>query len=185
MAQFFLIIVVCYLLPKLTLGVADADHTLVHNQTIAVGQSLVSETKFLSWDFSILENLETFFWGWYKAMPEVVVWIANWNNPITHSQGVVIAISSIGSLAMSRGGTRWISLFVTISRHFHQTSTFTFCWWFYVQILAPMWRGGEGKTYKDNPFINCFWGPCLKLCQWRCTFIKRLKKRGSYKQWLV
>ncbi|XP_057790586.1 G-type lectin S-receptor-like serine/threonine-protein kinase At4g27290 [Salvia miltiorrhiza] len=83
-----------------------ADDSLLHNQKIAIGQTLVSETQVFELGFFQPGKSTNVFLGiWYKATPDIVVWVANRNNPITDSQGVVFAVAENGTLLISRGGS--------------------------------------------------------------------------------
>ncbi|XP_057790553.1 G-type lectin S-receptor-like serine/threonine-protein kinase At4g27290 isoform X3 [Salvia miltiorrhiza] len=88
---------------KLTSG---AGHSLFNNQTLAIGHTLVSETQVFELGFFRPGKSANLFLGiWYKAIPDTVVWVANRNNPITDSQGVVFAVAGNGSLLISRDGS--------------------------------------------------------------------------------
>ncbi|KAL2496093.1 Receptor-like serine/threonine-protein kinase SD1-8 [Forsythia ovata] len=52
--------------------------------------------------FSPGRSKDRFLGIWYKATPEIVVWVANRNQPITDSQGI-LTISRNGTLVLSRG----------------------------------------------------------------------------------
>ncbi|KAH6775703.1 hypothetical protein C2S52_013264 [Perilla frutescens var. hirtella] len=93
-------------------GFSSAVDTLFHNQSIAVfgERTLVSQNQVFELGFFCPGKSRNIFLGiWYKATPDIVVWVANRINPITtHSQGlgVFFAISENGSLAISsRGGS--------------------------------------------------------------------------------
>ncbi|XP_057797288.1 G-type lectin S-receptor-like serine/threonine-protein kinase At4g27290 [Salvia miltiorrhiza] len=80
-----------------------ADDSLFNNQTIAIGQTLVSENLVFELGFFRPGKSPNVFLGiWYKAVPDTVVWVANRNNPITDSQGVVFAVAGNGTLLISR-----------------------------------------------------------------------------------
>ncbi|KAL2496103.1 G-type lectin S-receptor-like serine/threonine-protein kinase [Forsythia ovata] len=78
--------------------------TLSANQTIRDGQTLVSEGQIFELGFfSPGRSKDRFLGIWYKATPEIVVWVANRNQPnITDSQGI-LTISRNGTLVLSRG----------------------------------------------------------------------------------
>ncbi|KAK6132612.1 hypothetical protein DH2020_033642 [Rehmannia glutinosa] len=80
--------------------------TLFPNQTLAVGQTLISENLIFELGFFSPGTSRNKFLGiWYKSTPGVCVWVANRNNPITDSQGVFLAIAGNGTLVISRGGS--------------------------------------------------------------------------------
>ncbi|XP_057790584.1 G-type lectin S-receptor-like serine/threonine-protein kinase At4g27290 [Salvia miltiorrhiza] len=83
-----------------------ADHSLFNNQTLAIGHTLVSETQVFELGFFRPGKSTNLFLGiWYKAIPDTVVWVANRNNPITDSQGVVFAVAGNGTLLISTSGS--------------------------------------------------------------------------------
>ncbi|XP_057790570.1 G-type lectin S-receptor-like serine/threonine-protein kinase At4g27290 [Salvia miltiorrhiza] len=80
--------------------------TLLPNQTIGIGQTLVSENQIFELQFFSPGKSSNMFLGIrYKSTPDVVVWVANRNDPITDSQGVVLATSGNGSVVISRDGS--------------------------------------------------------------------------------
>ncbi|KAK6132851.1 hypothetical protein DH2020_033414 [Rehmannia glutinosa] len=80
--------------------------TLFPNQTIVVGQTLISENLIFELGFFSPGTSRNKFLGiWYKSTPGVCVWVANRNNPITDSQGVFLAIAGNGTLVISRAGS--------------------------------------------------------------------------------
>ncbi|KAK6132853.1 hypothetical protein DH2020_033404 [Rehmannia glutinosa] len=80
--------------------------TLFPNQTLVVGQTLISQNLIFELGFFSLGTSRNKFLGiWYKSTPGVCVWVANRNNPITDSQGVLLAIARKGILVISRGGS--------------------------------------------------------------------------------
>ncbi|CAA2982886.1 G-type lectin S-receptor-like serine/threonine-protein kinase At4g27290 isoform X1 [Olea europaea var. sylvestris] len=92
-----------YSLTFLKLSVA-AD-TLSANQTIRDGQILVSEGEIFELGFFSPGNSNNRFLGiWYKTTPDVVFWVANRNNPIIDSQGI-LSIARNGTLLLKRGKT--------------------------------------------------------------------------------
>ncbi|KAH6775702.1 hypothetical protein C2S52_013263 [Perilla frutescens var. hirtella] len=112
MAQlFFATILFCLLhsiaFLKLTFG---ESHTLLYNQTITIGQIMVSNNSVFELGFFRPGKSGNVFLGiWYKATPDIVVWVANRNNPITtyshEEEEVVFAISENGILSISRAGS--------------------------------------------------------------------------------
>ncbi|KAL8506039.1 hypothetical protein ACS0TY_017048 [Phlomoides rotata] len=80
--------------------------TLFPNQKISIDQTLISQNQLFELGFFRPgKSLNLFLGIWYKSTPDVVVWVANRNNPITNSNGVTLAISRNGSLVISRGGS--------------------------------------------------------------------------------
>ncbi|KAL1567052.1 G-type lectin S-receptor-like serine/threonine-protein kinase0 [Salvia divinorum] len=107
MAPSLITAILCSVLLKLTCG---ANHSLLHNQNIGIGETLVSESQVFELGFFHPGKSRNVFLGiWYKFTPDVVVWVANRNHPITHSQGVIFGISESGSLCISRrdGAVIW------------------------------------------------------------------------------
>ncbi|XP_057790574.1 G-type lectin S-receptor-like serine/threonine-protein kinase At4g27290 isoform X1 [Salvia miltiorrhiza] len=108
MALFFFITILCSLLHSipflsLTVGAVD-DCTLFPNQTLVVRQTLISPNQVFEMGFFSPGKSSNRFMGiWYKSTPEVVVWVANRNHPITASQAPVFKISGNGSLVISSG----------------------------------------------------------------------------------
>ncbi|KAL8506031.1 hypothetical protein ACS0TY_017041 [Phlomoides rotata] len=87
---------------KLSFGV----DTLVPNQTISIGKTLISHNQDFEMGFFSPGNSKNSFLGiWYKNTPDVVVWVANRNNPISDSHGVSFSISGNGTLAIRRNGS--------------------------------------------------------------------------------
>ncbi|KAL8505994.1 hypothetical protein ACS0TY_017013 [Phlomoides rotata] len=102
MAQF--VAILCMLLLKSSFAVDT--HTLVPNQTISIGQTLISHGQDFEMGFFSPGNSPNRFLGiWNKNTPDVVVWVANRNNPISDSHGVTFSISRNGSLMISRNGS--------------------------------------------------------------------------------
>ncbi|KAK6132614.1 hypothetical protein DH2020_033644 [Rehmannia glutinosa] len=107
MAHFQFTIILCSLVlsitfPKFSVGV----DTLFANQTLVVGQTLISQRQTFELGFFSPGTSRNKFLGiWYKSTPGVCVWVANRNNPITDSQGVFLAIAENGTLVISRGGS--------------------------------------------------------------------------------
>ena len=99
MAPYLFTAILCSVLLKSTCGV---NHSLLHNQKIGIGETLVSESQVFELGFFQPGKSNNVFVGiWYKFTPDVVVWVANRNHPITHSQGVIFGISLNGSLCIS------------------------------------------------------------------------------------
>ncbi|KAL0406859.1 UNVERIFIED_CONTAM: G-type lectin S-receptor-like serine/threonine-protein kinase [Sesamum latifolium] len=83
-----------------------AVDTLFPNQTITIGQTLVSQSQdFEMGFFSPGKSGNSYLGIWYKSTPDVVVWVANRNEPITDSEGVVLAIAENGNLFICRDGS--------------------------------------------------------------------------------
>ncbi|KAL8505993.1 hypothetical protein ACS0TY_017012 [Phlomoides rotata] len=94
--------ILCMLLLKLSFAV----DTLVPNQTISIGQTLISHGQDFEMGFFSPGNSPNTFLGiWNKNTPDVAVWVANRNNPISDSHGVTFSISRNGSLMISRNGS--------------------------------------------------------------------------------
>ncbi|KAG8365006.1 hypothetical protein BUALT_Bualt18G0058100 [Buddleja alternifolia] len=86
---------------KFSLG---AD-TLFPDQKIVNGQTLISQNQMFEMGFFYPgTSIKGFLGIWYKSTPDIVVWVANRNNPITDSQGVLLSIARNGTLVISRGG---------------------------------------------------------------------------------
>ncbi|KAL8046481.1 hypothetical protein ABFX02_08G180100 [Erythranthe guttata] len=78
--------------------------TLFPDQSIAVGQTLISQTLIFELGFFSPGKSSNYFLGiWYKSTPEIVVWVANRNSPITESQGVVLTVVGNQTLVIRRG----------------------------------------------------------------------------------
>ncbi|XP_057790568.1 G-type lectin S-receptor-like serine/threonine-protein kinase At4g27290 [Salvia miltiorrhiza] len=109
MAQFFLYTsILCHLLHSisfLSLTVGAVDYcSLLPNQTLVLGQTLISQNQVFEMGFFSPGKSSNRFLGiWYKSTPEVVVWVANRNHPIAASQAPVFMISRNGSLVISSG----------------------------------------------------------------------------------
>ncbi|KAL0406860.1 UNVERIFIED_CONTAM: Receptor-like serine/threonine-protein kinase SD1-8 [Sesamum latifolium] len=82
------------------------------------GRYTVSTPNYWNWaDFDFPEpnfrggvllpgtSTNSFLGIWYKNTPDVVVWVANRNNPITDSHGVLLAIAGNRTLVISRNGS--------------------------------------------------------------------------------
>ncbi|KAL8510410.1 hypothetical protein ACS0TY_017286 [Phlomoides rotata] len=87
---------------KLSFGV----DTLLPNQTISIGQTLISRNQdFELGFFSPGRSSDKYLGIWYKNTPDVVIWVANRNNLISDSQGVTFSISWNGTLDISTHGS--------------------------------------------------------------------------------
>ncbi|KAL8505364.1 hypothetical protein ACS0TY_016558 [Phlomoides rotata] len=102
-----LIAILCTLLLFVTfLKLSFGLDTLLPNQTISIGQTLISHGQDFEMGFFSPANSPNRFLGiWNKNTPDVVVWVANRNNPISDSHGVTFSISGNGSLVISRNGS--------------------------------------------------------------------------------
>ncbi|KAG6420466.1 hypothetical protein SASPL_116995 [Salvia splendens] len=82
------------------------EDALPANGTLSDGQTLISRNHDFELGFFTPGSSKNRFVGiWYKRKPEVVVWVANWNNPIIYSQGVVLRIARYGALVICRDGS--------------------------------------------------------------------------------
>ncbi|KAI3473830.1 hypothetical protein Pfo_027987 [Paulownia fortunei] len=87
---------------KFSLG---AD-TLSANQTIADGQTLISQNQNFVLGFFSPAHPETGSWGYgAKNTTDVIVWFPNRNNHVRDSQGVLFEVARIGTLVISRAGS--------------------------------------------------------------------------------
>ncbi|KAF8411263.1 hypothetical protein HHK36_003810 [Tetracentron sinense] len=84
--------------------ISIAIDTIAPNQSIADGQSLVSKGESFELGFFKRGNSKNRYLGiWYNNItPQTVVWIANRNNPLTDSSGV-LTISSNGNIVLLNG----------------------------------------------------------------------------------
>ncbi|KAK6142591.1 hypothetical protein DH2020_022939 [Rehmannia glutinosa] len=72
-------------------GSVDMMYTLSANQTIADGQTLISQNQNFELGFFYPGTSGNRFLGiWYKDTPDVVVWVANRNDPIKDSDEVFL-----------------------------------------------------------------------------------------------
>ncbi|GFP89946.1 g-type lectin s-receptor-like serine/threonine-protein kinase at4g27290 [Phtheirospermum japonicum] len=95
-------LVLCTSLVQFSVGV----DTLLANQTLVIGQTLISQSQIFELGFFSPGKSKNWFLGiWYKSTPGVCVWVANRNNPITHSEAVFLAISNYGALLISTPGS--------------------------------------------------------------------------------
>ncbi|KAK6120650.1 hypothetical protein DH2020_045600 [Rehmannia glutinosa] len=80
--------------------------TLSANQTIADGQTLISQNQNFELGFFYPGTSGNRFLGiWYKDTPDVVVWVANRNDPIKDSDEVFFKVAENGSLVIIRDET--------------------------------------------------------------------------------
>ncbi|KAK6142579.1 hypothetical protein DH2020_022927 [Rehmannia glutinosa] len=80
--------------------------TLSANQTIADGQTLISQNQNFELGFFYPGTSGNRFLGiWYKDTPDVVVWVANRNDPIKDSDEVFLKVAENGSLVIIRDET--------------------------------------------------------------------------------
>ncbi|KAL0308032.1 UNVERIFIED_CONTAM: Receptor-like serine/threonine-protein kinase SD1-8 [Sesamum calycinum] len=107
MEHFQLTTTLCQLLLSIILLKSSvAVDTLFPNQTITIGQTLVSQSHVFEMGFFSPGKPGNIYLGiWYKSTPDVVVWVANRNEPITDSEGVVLAIAENGNLFICRDGS--------------------------------------------------------------------------------
>lgn len=80
-------------------------------QSMVDGETLVSSGQRFELGFFSPENSKNRYLGiWYKSAPHTVVWVANRNNPITDSHGV-LTISINGTLVLlnQEGSVVWYS----------------------------------------------------------------------------
>ncbi|XP_042040898.1 G-type lectin S-receptor-like serine/threonine-protein kinase At4g27290 isoform X2 [Salvia splendens] len=88
---------------SLTVG-AVYDHILFPNQTLVIGQTLVSSNHVFEMGFFSPGKSSNRFLGiWYNNTPDVVAWVANRNHPIPAHQTPFFMISGNGSLVISSG----------------------------------------------------------------------------------
>ena len=81
--------------------------TLTTNQSIKDGQSLISKHNIFALGFFSPGTSSYRYLGiWYvKVTPQTVVWVANWNDPITDSSGV-LSINQYGDLVLHESNNR-------------------------------------------------------------------------------
>ncbi|KAL8510400.1 hypothetical protein ACS0TY_017276 [Phlomoides rotata] len=102
MAQFLFTTILFTLLLKLSFAL----DTLLPNQMIPIGQTLISPNQHFEMGFFSPGRSSNKFLGiWYKNTPHVVVWVANRNGLISDSNGVTFSISGNGTLVISRPGS--------------------------------------------------------------------------------
>ncbi|KAL1563656.1 G-type lectin S-receptor-like serine/threonine-protein kinase isoform X2 [Salvia divinorum] len=108
MAYLFFTALICSLLHSiaflgLTVGSVD-DCSLFPNQAFVIGQTLVSQNQVFEMGFFWPGKSSNGFLGiWYKSTPDVVVWVANRNHPITSLHDAVLMLSQNGNLVISSG----------------------------------------------------------------------------------
>lgn len=82
------------------------EDTLSTNGTLSEGQTLVSQNQdFELGFFSPAPSKSRFLGIWYKKTPDVVVWVANRDNPIKDSLGVVLKVARNQASVISRDGS--------------------------------------------------------------------------------
>ncbi|KAL2247556.1 G-type lectin S-receptor-like serine/threonine-protein kinase At4g27290 isoform X5 [Sesamum indicum] len=106
MACFQLNTVLCALLLSINfLKFCVGVDTLLPNQTIVVGQALISESQVFEMGFFSPGNSRNRYLGiWYRSTPDVVVWVANRNEPVPDSGEVLLALAGNGDLVISSAG---------------------------------------------------------------------------------
>ncbi|KAH6761494.1 hypothetical protein C2S52_018927 [Perilla frutescens var. hirtella] len=108
--KLFLCAALCFLtFSKFCVGI-DSD-TLYANQNLADGEVLVSASQMFEVGFFSPGTSSNRFLGvWYKPTPDVVVWVANRQNPINGSKGV-LTLEKDGNLVLSsaQGTIIWSS----------------------------------------------------------------------------
>ncbi|PIM99195.1 hypothetical protein CDL12_28314 [Handroanthus impetiginosus] len=82
---------------KISVGV----DTLFPNQTIVIGQTLISQSQIFELGFF---SGNRYLGIWYKSTPGVVIWVANRENLITNTREVFLAMAENGTLATASGG---------------------------------------------------------------------------------
>ncbi|KAL7143256.1 hypothetical protein ABFS83_08G180000 [Erythranthe nasuta] len=81
-------------------------NTLLPNQTIDFGQTLISQSQVFELGFfspGEKSSANNYLGIWYKNTPDIVIWVANRNTPITDSRGVFVAIAGNETLVIRRG----------------------------------------------------------------------------------
>ncbi|KAL3636832.1 hypothetical protein CASFOL_019131 [Castilleja foliolosa] len=93
--EHFLFSTLCALVLCTTfLKLSDGIDTLLPNQTLEIGQTLISNSQIFELGFFSPGKSRNWFLGiWYKSTPDVCVWVANRNNPITDSDDVFLALT--------------------------------------------------------------------------------------------
>ncbi|GFP89944.1 g-type lectin s-receptor-like serine/threonine-protein kinase at4g27290 [Phtheirospermum japonicum] len=104
---FFHLTTLCTLIHLISLPqLSAATDTLLPNQTLVVGQTLISQNQIFELGFFSPGKSQNWYLGiWYKSTPGVCVWVANRINPITDSQAVFLAIADCGALVISTAGS--------------------------------------------------------------------------------
>ncbi|XP_057796400.1 G-type lectin S-receptor-like serine/threonine-protein kinase At4g27290 isoform X1 [Salvia miltiorrhiza] len=90
------------------------DDTLPANGTLSNGQTLISRNRDFELGFFSPGSSKNRFLGiWYTKKPDVVVWVANRNDPVIDSRGVMminLQVTRNGALVISRDGSiQWSS----------------------------------------------------------------------------
>ncbi|KAL1567072.1 G-type lectin S-receptor-like serine/threonine-protein kinase isoform X2 [Salvia divinorum] len=99
-SPFFFTTILCSLLHF----AAVDDRILFPNQTLVIGQTLVSQNQVFEMGFFSPGKSSNRFLGiWYTSTPDVVAWVANRNHPITANQAASFMIYGNGSLVISSG----------------------------------------------------------------------------------
>ncbi|KAL2523627.1 G-type lectin S-receptor-like serine/threonine-protein kinase [Abeliophyllum distichum] len=94
------------LLLYLLSGFCSAADTLSSSMTISYGKTLVSSGQSFELGFFSPGNSSKWYIGiWYKEFPEIVVWVANRENPLGNSSGV-LTIGPNGDLVLLNATTR-------------------------------------------------------------------------------
>lgn len=106
MPIFFVAIAFCGLLCS-----SAGEDTLSANRTLSYGQTLISQNHDFELGFFSPGSSKNRFLGiWYTKKPEVVVWVANRDDPIIDSQGVRLEVARNGAFVISRDGSIiWLS----------------------------------------------------------------------------
>ncbi|KAL0328522.1 UNVERIFIED_CONTAM: S-locus-specific glycoprotein S13 [Sesamum calycinum] len=106
MAWFQLNVLLCALFLSINfLEFCVGVDTLLPNQTIVVGQTLMSESQVFEMGFFSPGNSRNRYLGiWYISTPDVVVWVANRDEPVPDSGEVLLAIAGNGDLVISSAG---------------------------------------------------------------------------------
>ncbi|XP_047965068.1 G-type lectin S-receptor-like serine/threonine-protein kinase At4g27290 [Salvia hispanica] len=99
--QLFTKLLFCFLtIFKLCIA-AQSDHTLSPNQTLVDGQLLISSSKIFELGFSSpANNTRRFLVIRYRNTPDVFVWLANRETPLTGRQGR-LTLTNNGSLILT------------------------------------------------------------------------------------
>ncbi|KAL2472603.1 G-type lectin S-receptor-like serine/threonine-protein kinase [Forsythia ovata] len=93
------------LLLYLLSGICRAADTLSSSMTISYGETLVSSGQSFELGFFSPGNSSKWYIGiWYKEFPEIVVWVANRENPLGNSSGV-LTIGPDGDLVLLNATT--------------------------------------------------------------------------------
>ncbi|KAL3639894.1 hypothetical protein CASFOL_014862 [Castilleja foliolosa] len=102
---FFHLTTLCALIHLISFpNFASATETLLPNQTLVFGQTLISQNQVFELGFFSPGKSKTIFLGiWYKRTPDVCVWVANRNNPVTDSQSVFLALAENGAPVIISG----------------------------------------------------------------------------------